>query len=84
MKKPMVKELNHIRYALGFEDRSEWELAVSAPKLHHVLYWMDTWLRNLGKYGDEKWTSKDIEVAQRVRDRLWEELKDEGVDLYRD
>lgn len=61
------------------EDRFDFEAASKAPQYIFALQHLDEWLRGILKYEAEP---LDKETIQKVRDRLHQELADEGVDLY--
>lgn len=52
-------------------------------KYHRLLWEFDTWLRERYKYNYED-SDEVIQTYQEVRDKLWEYLKDENIDLYGD
>lgn len=62
------------------EDSSEFDLACRAAKFHGVLWDLDQWLRGIIKY-DNVIPPEHIDVYQKVRDRLHEELSSNGVSL---
>lgn len=52
-------------------------------KYHRLLWEFDTWLRERYKYNYED-SDEVIQTYQEVRDKLWEHLNLEKIDLYGD
>ena len=58
------------------EEREEFELHMQASSFHSAIYEYDQWLRGICKHGDPKEFD-----AQACRDKLWESLKEYGVEI---
>lgn len=65
--------------ANGYSERSQIDTHLNGPKWKSVVEELDQYLRNRIKY-TESFKSGDEEL-QDVRDRLWQELGDEGLKL---
>ena len=59
------------------DEQEDFDLAVNAWKYSHVLYEIDQYLRSLVKYEAEG--AEVADVAEGIRDRLWQLLNEEGI-----
>ena len=62
------------------EDKYEHEIAINAPKYHQILVDVAKEMRTLRKHGHKIKTAN--EMLEHIWDRFWEEVKEEGLDLW--
>jgi hypothetical protein len=70
------------KYTLIFkvpEEQSEFNVACNGGKYLTVLTELDNWLRDIMKYGEE---GDQVLTAELVRERLYELLREQSIDLY--
>ena len=75
-----------MKFILEFaeEERAEAHLAFHAQDLFMVLGELDSWLRSEIKYNSDSYTEDGLRVLHTVRDKLWNELSEYGVDIHRE
>jgi hypothetical protein len=62
----------------------EYNNAVNGHKWRSVVHEMAQFLRQKTKYADDSVSDKELAVYNEVKDRLWEELQELGLDPYSD
>jgi hypothetical protein len=70
------------KYTLSFklpEEQTEFRVACNGEKYLCALTEIDSWLREIVKYGSE---DDQVLSAELVRDRLYEILREQGIELY--
>ena len=70
-----------VEYTLP-EDQYEYRMAYDGPKTHNVLWEMDKWLRTQVKYAPDDTPAEAYKAYKECREKLYELLLDNSVDLY--
>jgi len=75
-----------MKFVLEFteEERAEAHLAFHAQDLFMILSEFDNWLRSETKHNAGGYTNDGLQSLQKVRDKLWNELAEYGIDLHRE
>ena len=64
------------------EDQSDFRCAVNGVSWMSVCWDMDQWLRFELKYNDSKYSDKEYELLEKVREELNNKMIDHGVSFY--
>ena len=64
------------------EDQAEYRMAYDGPKTFSVLWEMDKWLRTQVKYAPDDTPAEAYHAYKQCREKLYELLLDNNVDLY--
>jgi hypothetical protein len=64
------------------EEQSDFRCAVNGVDWMSVCWDMDQWLRSELKYNDSKYSDKEYELLEKVREELNNKMIDHGVSFY--
>jgi len=75
-----------MKFVLEFDEdeKPDAHIAFHAQDLFMVLGELDNWLRSQTKHNPDSYTDAELGVLYKVRDRLWNELAEYGIDLHRE
>lgn len=64
------------------EEQSDFRCAVNGVEWMSVCWDMDQWLRSELKYNDSKYSDKEYELLEKIREELNNKMIDHGVSFY--
>jgi hypothetical protein len=63
------------------QQQEEFEQTLNAAKFNYILWELDQWLRGNVKYPNENFTEDKIQAYQECRDKLYQLLNENNIDL---